>query len=42
MGITMDGIYREVVLLAGVYQYAEKYLRTTVMVKMVFIVIIFA
>ena len=29
MGITMDGIYREVVLLAGVYQYAEKYLRTT-------------
>lgn len=29
MGITMDGIYREVVLPAGVYQYAEKYLRTT-------------
>ena len=29
MGLTMDGIYREYVLPARVYQYAEKYLRTT-------------
>lgn len=29
LGISMDGIYREKVLDAGVYQYIEKYMRTT-------------
>lgn len=29
LGITMDGIYREKLLDAGVYQYIEKYMRTT-------------
>ena len=29
LGITMDGVYRETVLKAGVYQYAEKWMRTT-------------
>ena len=29
LGITMDGIYRETVLKAGVYQFVEKYMRTT-------------
>ena len=27
LGITMDGVYRETVLKAGVYQYVEKYMR---------------
>ena len=29
LGITMDGVYREKLLDAGVYQYIEKYMRTT-------------
>ena len=29
LGITMDGIYREKLLNAGVYEYIEKYMRTT-------------
>ena len=29
LGITMDGVYREKLLDAGVYQYMEKYMRTT-------------
>ena len=29
LGITMDGIYREKILSAGVYHYIEKYMRTT-------------
>ena len=29
LGITMDGVYRESVLNAGVYQFVEKYMRTT-------------
>ena len=29
LGITMDGVYRETVLKAGVYQFVEKYMRTT-------------
>ena len=29
LGITMDGVYREKILDAGVYQYMEKYMRTT-------------
>jgi hypothetical protein len=29
LGITMDGIYREAVLPSGVYEYMEKYMRTT-------------
>ena len=28
LGITMDGVYREAVLNAGVYQFVEKYMRT--------------
>jgi len=28
-GITMDGVYREAVLPSGVYEYMEKYMRTT-------------
>ena len=30
LGITMDGVYREKVLPAGVYEYMEKYMRTQV------------
>jgi hypothetical protein len=29
LGITMDGVYREAVLPSGVYEYMEKYMRTT-------------
>jgi hypothetical protein len=29
LGITMDGVYRESVLPAGVYEYVEKYMRST-------------
>ena len=29
LGITMDGVYRETVLPAGVFEYMEKYMRTT-------------
>ena len=29
MGITMDGVYREKVLPSGVYEYMEKYMRTS-------------
>jgi hypothetical protein len=29
LGITMDGVYREKVLPSGVYEYMEKYMRTT-------------